>query len=44
MTAAEGYFAPADLLPLLQQAQDSQSATLVTEQIEQTEQVLFPPW
>lgn len=43
MTAAEGCFAPLGLLPLLQQAQDSQSSTLVAEQIEQTEQVLYPP-
>ena len=40
ITAAEGLFNTTELLPLLQQAQDSQSASLVAEQIERTEQVL----
>jgi len=40
IAAAEGFSAPSGLLSLLQQAQDSQSATLVAERREQTEQVL----
>lgn len=42
ITAAEGLFNTTELLLLLQQAQDSQSASLIAEQIERTEQVLRP--